>query len=183
MDNKHPDNTGFKSDHSAILVNLCPFGLIRGRGAWKLNTRILSEKEFIEKLNKEVDHTLKLTALLSPQEKWETLKLIIIAQSQAYSVERASNLKLIVSQLEQKIQELQEKSDGESEAETLLQKTKMDYEEILEDAAKAAAFRSGCTWYNDSEKSSKYFFNLERSKASAKGMSCLIILFKIVYCR
>ena len=35
-------------------------------------------------------------------------------------------------------------------------------------------FRSQARWYNEGEAVTKYFFNLEKSKASAKGMSSLI---------
>ena len=44
----------------------------------------------------------------------------------------------------------------------------------MREQIQGAVFRSGCTWYADSEKSTKYFLNLEKNKSGAKGMGCLL---------
>ena len=114
---------------------------------------------------------------MSKRERWELLKLNIIGESQRYSYERAANRKLIISQLEEKIAEYEEKRDQNSLSEIdfkLYQRTKNDMNEFLDERAQGAIFRSGQAFYSLGEKSNKYFFNLEKSKSAAKGMTALI---------
>ena len=66
---------GFRSDHSAILANLTPFGVKRGRGLWKLNTKILTEVEFIAQLNNAIENSKILAANQNPQEKMGSYKI------------------------------------------------------------------------------------------------------------
>ena len=44
----------------------------------------------------------------------------------------------------------------------------------MAEKARGAMFRSKCRWYNEADKSSKYFLNLEKQRSSAKNMSALI---------
>ena len=56
----------------------------------------------------------------------------------------------------------------------MLDRTRHDYEDIINAKAKSAIFRTGMMWQTQAEKPTKYFLNLEKSRSGAKGMSCLI---------
>ena len=68
---------------------------------------------------------------------------------------------------------LEHSPDHETFRSSLLEKTKQDYEDLISEAAKGAIFRSKCRWYNEAEKSTKYFFNLEKNRVGSKCMSLL----------
>ena len=103
------------------------------------------------------------------------LKLQIIAATQKYCVDRASNQNLIFNQLEELIEKYERNSEklGESEIK-LYQKTKLDFQQMIDDKTNAAIFRSGMKYYNDGEMPSKFFFSMEKNRSGAKNMSCLI---------
>ena len=114
---------------------------------------------------------------LSKRDKWEMIKLNIIGDSQQYSNERARNRKLIISQLEEKINKYEEKRDAQNLSQTeenLYLRTKNDFNAFLDEKAQGAIFRSGQAYYSLGEKSTKYFFNLEKAKSSAKGMNAIL---------
>ena len=168
---------GFRSDHSAMIIKLTPHSVDRGRGLWKLNTQVLYESEYITMINQTIERTKSCSEKrkLSKADTWEMLKLNVIADSQSYCTERALNRKMIINQLETKIakyeQDIQDLNDSEVK---LYQKTKTDYQAYMDEIAQGAIFRSGCTYYNEGEKSTKYFFSLEKYRSGAKQMNCLI---------
>ena len=164
---------GYRSDHSVVYAVLNTFAISKGVGLWWLNTRILEEPEFIEQLNSRIDDVIAIETQrkCSPAEIWETVKLAMINTAQSYSIAHVQEKKLIFEQLEKYITELEE---SELENQTLLEKSKQDLEELMQEKIKGVIFRAGCTWYADSEKPTKYFLNLEKNRSGAKGMSALL---------
>ena len=72
-------------------------------------------------------------------------------------------------ELEKSINILQEKLDGNFHSEidkttviTELERKKQKLEKIIEYKTKGAILRSQCRWYNEGEKNTKYFLNLEK---------------------
>ena len=114
---------------------------------------------------------------LEPPESWECLKCNIIADSQQYCYERAANRKLVPSQLEGALQKLEQNiSDNPSEPDLkLYERTKADYNEIIDEKALGAKFRSGQKFYTEGELPTKYFLNLEKNRSGAKGMSSMLL--------
>ena len=81
-----------------------------------------------------------------------------------------------MSQLEEKLNEYQDKNYEamNSEEVALFEQTQADFEAFQDERMQGVIFRSQVKWYNEGEAVTKYFFNLEKSKASVKGMSSLI---------
>ena len=72
---------------------------------------------------------------------------------------------------------LEQKVDNEPTNEStidLFDKTKKDYEELMSEKAKSAMFRCKAQWYEESDKGTKYFLNLERARAGAKCVTKLL---------
>ena len=166
---------GFRSDHSAIVLEVIPYNTVRGRGLWKLNNQVLYEAEYLDLINDVIKKNEAANSALNAHEKWETLKLHCIANSQRYCQERASNRKLILSQLESKLAEYESELKDLSQAKhEMYVHTKQDFEKIIDERTQGAIFRSQCTWYSEGERNTKYYFSLEKARSGAKGMSCLL---------
>ena len=158
---------------------MCKFSIARGVGIWRLNINILEENEFVESMNAQLEGLIKKQekSIASLADKWEEIKLSLIQTAQDYSHARTADRRATIMQLEKYIQKLEL---NEEENYDLLLKTKNDYKELLEEKVRGAVFRAKCLWYADSEKSTKYFMNLEKSRSGAKGMSAVLDYNKII---
>ena len=93
---------------------------------------------------------------------WDTLQqygdaLGAIGNAQSYSYERASNRKLVISMLEQKLEEYN-KSETLSDADlNMMGRTQKDYEQLIEEKTQGIIFRSKANWHTLSGKPTKYF--------------------------
>ena len=167
---------GFKTDHSAVFISLIAMQSKRGRGMWRMNTQILYETEFLNRMNKSLIEVKDRSEKMESREIWELMKLNIIGEAQSYSQERVSNRKLILSQLEEKIEQYENKLENLTESEErMYMRTKKDVESFMDEKAQGAMFPSGQAFYSMGEKSNKYFFQLEKQKAGAKGINTLIL--------
>ena len=165
----------YKSDHSIILFEMNPSKTVRGRGMWKMNARILSEMEYLTAVGELIQKVLENNVQLNALELWESLKLEIIFYTQEYCQVRALNKKMLFSQLEQALDKLKKKENKSHNDLDLMERTQVDLDVLIEEKTKEAVFRSKAKWYGDSEKSSKYFMNLEKCRANAKNISCVLM--------
>ena len=138
---------GYKSDHSAIKMEILVNNQVRGRGLWKLNNRLLVEKEYVMQINKTIQDAIENMKAFSFKDRWEYIKAQCIDETKKYAIRRASIRNLVISQLENIIQKYMEE-DPEN---PLMQKSKSDFEDIVQEKAKGAAFRSKAKWYNEAE--------------------------------
>ena len=65
---------GIKTDHRAIYMCVDLSYCERGKGFWKLNTKLLQNLDYIQGMNKELESTVKLCENKAPQEGWEVIK-------------------------------------------------------------------------------------------------------------
>ena len=168
---------GFRSDHSAVRINIQPYEIHRGKGYWKLNNRLLMELEFVNLINHIIDTYQTYEKTMQPDDYWEGLKLQIIAEAQNYACQRASDRNFILNQLEEKIKnyvELENQGKLNEIDEQLLERTRCDFNEMIDEKIQGTIFRSGAQYYNEGEKSTKYFFQLEKHKSGSKGMSSVL---------
>ena len=164
----------FKSDHDSILVHLNPSDVKRGRGVWRLNTQVLTEMDYINRINDSIERVQQNSSGQRKQEIWETMKLHIIGESQSYCSERAANRKLIISQLEEKLNEYNERTDMSETEINIFNRTKEDFEFFVDEKAQGAKFRSQAKWHTESERGTKYFLNLEKARSGSKSMNAII---------
>ena len=167
-----------KSDHSAVFMEFFPYSIKRGKGVWKLNNNLLQEKDYVDKINRVITELEYKGKHLNACEFWEVLLLEIIEASRVYAIQRAGLRKLIVSQLEDKIEKMEKMVDlhkAEDSIEvSLLDRSKLDLEKFKEEQTRGAILRSKCTWYNEASKPTKYFLNLEKNRSGTKNMSVLL---------
>ena len=167
----------YMSDHASVSIEINPNEVVRGRGSWKLNNRILYESEYLMQMNKVTKMFQNDDITNDAQQKWEAMKINAIATSQQYSAERALNRTFVINQLESQVVKynlvgLENLSKQELD---LYERTQGDLDAFKNDRMQGVLFRTQATWYNDSEASTKYFYNLEKLRSGAKNMSCILL--------
>ena len=163
---------GFKTDHSMITLTIALHENIRGPGYWKLNTSSLSEIEYvniikstIQNVKEEYQHDKTVSDSLL----WEMIKLKVREKSLKYAAAKNAKISRDSEELEKKINELESLADSfvtdqDSKQEVLreLSLKRMELEKIIEYRTKGAILRSKCRWFNEGEKNTKFFLNLEK---------------------
>lgn len=163
---------GYKTDHSMITVRLSVHSIPRGPGFWKLNTSFLTELEYVNQIKTTIQETYdeyKDDESVNPSLLWEMIKLKVREKSLRYSKIKTKQTKQRELSVEQTIAELQEELDNINTDDTLLShleeklnESRLELENIIEFRTKGAILRSKTRWYNEGEKSTKYFLNLEK---------------------
>ena len=161
---------GIRTDHMAFYVSIDLIGLERGRGYWKFNSSMLQNVEFLQKMNVLLDKTLEDTKHLLPIKRWTYIKKEAIQFAKTYTKNQVKERDLIISQLSEKILELEFKvSQQYSEQKwDLLLKSKADIENLLAEKTKGIMFRCKTRWIENEGRSTKYFLNLEKRRYNAR---------------
>ena len=160
--------SGIKSDHRAFYMVVEVTQFSRGVGFWKLNVTLLKNSKFIELLKEEIARTLDSLQNKSRKEAWEKLKMRVKKFTVEYSRDQSSQEKLMISNLSEKVNEYEASLPLNQEDSDLYQKTKQDFEDLKMKRVQGIIFRSRTKWYEEGEKSTKYFFSLEKARYNAK---------------
>ena len=154
--------TGFKTDHSMIVINVVLHSNERGPGYWKLNTSFLSEIDYVNQIRsviKKVHDDYKHDNNMNPALLWEVIKLKIREQSLKYAANKKKCMKRTEEELEKNINVLQKiiETNGSKNQEKLqasreLEVKKAELEKIIEYKTKGAILRAKCRWHNEGEK-------------------------------
>ena len=164
-----------KTDHSAMFIGIELEHIERGNGYWKLNTSMLTEIEFINKINEVIATSIRKNQCVQHQDKWEILKKDIKKEANKYCRRNGAEEKLAISQLTEQVTLMEEQLDTLAEPDLkLLEDTKIDLEELQFKRTKGLMFRSKAKWNFEGEKNTKYFMNLEKRRAGAKTCTKLI---------
>ena len=160
--------SSIKTDHRGLYlaVDLDPFE--RGQGFWKLNTTMLYEKEYVEKINEEIRKTIDICQKDNARVTWEKLKKRVKKLSIQYARNRTSMEKLVIAQLSEKVNDYEANQPLNDRENTVLEDTKKELEEKIFDRTKGVMFRSKAKWYEEGERNTKYFYSLEKAKYNAK---------------
>ena len=166
-----------RTDHRSFFMSIHFSDHQRGRGYWKFNDSMLRNETFVQELLKNLEQKVQVEyAQLPKKEKWELLKRDAMIFSQQKAIEHAGEKRLIISQLYEKVNELQTKLDKQYQESTddLLRRTQSDLEELENEKTLGIMFRSKARWHCEAERNTSYFYALEKSRASAKTTTVLI---------
>ena len=160
--------SSIKTDHRAfyMVVDTDPFE--RGTGYWKFNNTLLQKPQFLQKMNTELETTIELSKHQNPSQAWETIKKRIKTVAKEFSRTSASEDKLIISQLAEKVCEYESRLPLNREDTKILEDTKAELDEKSIERIKGVMFRSKAQWYEEGERNTKYFYALEKAKYNAK---------------
>ena len=160
--------SSIKTDHRAIYMVVDFHQQERGNGYWKLNTQYLRDKAYVDGMNRELDNSIRSLSDKSPTQLWESIKKRIKKFSVNYAKTRVQEEKIIIANLAEKVNEYESSLPLTEEDDELLEKTRFDLEEKVMKRAEGMLFRSKARWYEEGEKSTKYFFALEKQRYNAK---------------
>lgn len=151
------------TDHKAVDLLLKIDEIPRGPGVWKMNSDILLNEEYRAGIvNMWTKWRSKKNSYEDVRRWWDLGKRHIKSYTQQFSKDLSFQNKSRLVEIEQKINTLKQ-SDSSYEA---LQK---EYEEIFSLKVKGAQVRSRAKWWEEGEKSSKYFFGLEKRNSKEKS--------------
>ena len=157
------------SDHRAINIKIDINENKRGPGYWKLNTSLLKNEEYKKNIKALIKTYQKIhenkTEILNTHETWERLKLDIKNYSIQFSKSLRKSHKQKLKELENKIQEIEEKPFNE-----INMREKISFEnelnQLIDNKCKGAQIRSRVKWLEEGEKNTSYFLRLENQQQS-----------------
>ena len=154
------------SDHDAISLRLNTENIERGPGLWKLNASILENSEYLEIISKFwITWKREIDKFDSKKQLWDLTKRKIKTISMDFCKEQSKKYARIKN-IENKIQKL--KNEINFETNPLYNKLSNEINQFYEMQANAARIRSKANFIEKNEKSSKYFFSLEKQRGKQK---------------
>ena len=161
------------TDHSAFLLSICDLVHERGPGYWKANTSILS-MENVTEISTQLKKDIAVTRTKNPQDQWTYIKSRLQYYLKQISRTLSNAKKETVAHLSEVICGYEEQFPLTLQQMDYYLKSKEDLYEILDERVRSMMFRCKVKWYEEGEKSSKYFFNLEARKSAAKTSKVII---------
>ena len=166
---------GIKTDHSAVFVALDLIGYDRGKGYWKMNTKYLRDEEYVKEMNVLLDQKIETSKKLDKSKRWEYIKNQVTEKSKSFAPNRASDLKIVIAQLSEKIDEMEENLINlDEKGKNILELSKRYLNEMIDERIKGIIFRTKTNFIEYGEMNSKFYFAMEKTRAGAKTCSKLI---------
>ena len=167
---------GFKSDHSLITLRICNNQVKKGKGMWKFNASLLDDSIYTNLIREIIANFKKDNFGARPDILWETLKCVIRGETIKYASQKRHKTKRLEESLEQDINNL-EIQYAENPIESILRQLEVKKHEldlIYDEKIQGVLIRSKADCIEFGEKSSKYFFNLEKYRGNNKAITKLI---------
>ena len=166
------------SDHSAIVLHFNSVEKQKhGPSYWKFNASLLDDSDFCKLIAESVpvwrEEFIEVT---DKRVLWDLIKYrirqVTIQYSKAKAKARRQNLKVIEDSLKQCEEDCSVFPSPENMEK--MENIRNEYELFYEHLSRGAMVRSRATWFEQGEKSNKYFLNLETYK---KSKSCIRKVF------
>lgn len=165
--------SGFQSDHSFVWFEIDLADSPRGPGYWKFNVLHLNDKQIKIAANAIIDEASNTTGL-NPGLLWERVKGEFIEVCKKYSRDKAKNQNAKIQEIQSKLDNLKaiiENSDTIQGTDIIqFRQLQNQLNEDLQIKAQGAQMRSKSRYYDMGERSSKYFFALEKVNARKKHL-------------
>ena len=153
------------TDHSPISFTLRRSQITaKGKGLWIFNSSLTLIKEFVKKMKEHISTCLNLLEkenFLDDQVRCEYLKYEVRKFSIKFSKAQAKKLRLERVLLEKNLKNLESNMNNHEE----YNDCKTHFEQIYKIKANGTKIRSKCEWYEHGKTSSKFFLNLEKTRA------------------
>ena len=167
------------TDHSAINIELdFPNAQINGPGYWKLNTALLQDSEYRQMIKDGIKAWQEEFSLFQHDKRklWEAIKYRIRQHSITYSKAKARKARKELEILEEKhrrLEDLVSKCPTSENFDNLVS-VKNEIEKYYNNIVKGHIIRSRTQWYEEGEKNTRFFLNLEKNNISKSNITCLI---------
>ena len=162
---------GYHSDHSLVLQNLDINTPRKGRGFWKLNTSLLSDPNYVSRIQNSIVQTKEDNIGADPDLLWDIIKCNIRRDTISYTFHKKKltphNLDLLENNLE-KLTQQQMDGTGIPNIEQQIEQCKKQIDDIITLETQGSTLRAKTQYYEDGEKGSKYFHDLENRNYTNK---------------
>ena len=169
---------GFRSDHSAINLIFMPFANITGKGFWKLNCSHLYDLDFVNRIKNTIQLSAEINKEANPNLLWDTIKMSVRGESIKFGAQKKKEINCKIKTIEKDISVLQDllsstENPNHFDIAQQLEVKKEELNNIIKLKTQGAIIRSRVQYYDEGEKNSKYFFNLEKRNANIKSINRL----------
>jgi len=170
---------GFKSDHRPVILDVSISDVERGPGFWKFNVSLLSDRNYTNLIKDTIKEAITDNEGSSPNLLLDTVKCRIRGASIKYSSYMKRKNKNNFEKWNAELTELESLLPTLNENSQLnptlvrIDEIKGHIENYINKATASAAFRSRALYYEEGEKSTKYFYNLEKANRDNKTISKL----------
>ena len=167
---------GIKSDHKYVSVIFNFNKSTKGPGRWKLNTSILGDITYKNKINNLLEQTRNQYQGLNKQMLWEVIKIKVKEFSISYCKQKQRIKKNVMKELENKIQAKEKeliKSDYNKIIQTERDILANELHDLVHKQNIGAQIRSRAKWTEQGERGTKYFFNLEKENIAKHNIKKL----------
>ena len=155
------------SDHRMVSIKINPSSFKIGKGIYKLNTSLLNDKNYCKIIVKEINSTLDDYKDINDHLRWEMVKTNVREVSQQFSrfkmKDKADKQRRLIMNLNFLENSLIHTPDDKNLLSTI-SKVKGELELFVLEKAKGAQIRAGVKWIGEGEKSTKFFYGLEKSR-------------------
>lgn len=167
--------TAIKTDHSAIVLEIDTLAdHLRGPSFWKFNNSLLDDTIFVQKMPDNFPLWLEEISFCEDLRiKWDYIKYKVRQESIKYSKIKANDRKLKIKNIEDRLKEFESKVAEVPSADNLNELKaawRLQCESQYDYIVRGSIIRSRATWYEQGERNSKYFLNLENKN---KKKSCV----------
>ena len=154
------------TDHSSVVLTVRIDDVIRGKGLWKMNTSHILEDEYKEGLtNLWREWQNRKQEFTDVKRWWDIGKSRIKNYTIGFSNEITYRNKSNLQDLEYEINLLKQNDPNNNELNDL----QKQYDETQSKIAEGARVRSRIKWWEQGEKSTKYFYGLEKKRGKEKS--------------
>ena len=144
----------------------------KGGNYWKFNVTLLADTNYNTEMDSNFTRWGQEHAGLNPQLKWEIYKYEIRKFSMKFAKKKAKLKRDRLEKLEAILGNFEKNPTNQDQ--DIFDHAKNEFELIKQEEVLGQILRSKCNWYENGEKSSKYFLNLEKFNAKQCAISCLI---------
>ena len=162
-----------QTDHSLIVLELETTERKRGPGVWKFNDQLLDNEEYVSQGTELILNLVKQYSYLNAIDHWELIKHEIIRFSQEFSRQlryERKDKKFKLSKLLEEMQTYYISKPEDKDTNENMPRVQAELDAYYEEEAKSSAFRARARYDRDGEKSSRYFFGLEKCNYVTKTM-------------
>jgi len=171
-----------RTDHSLIQCKLTYSESTRGKGYWKLNTSLLLDTEYEQRIKTMlIEIKPELDQIEDRNLAWEMVKQNIRKISISYSIYKKGLYNKECERIKSELEALEIKlsnSHEDQETENLVDQhdlVKKEWDDYHSKYTRGAIIRSKCQWVEEGEKCTSYFLNLEKHNQEKKNITMLNI--------
>ena len=186
---------GYRTDHSIISMTITEPDQERGPYLWKFNDSLLSDDDYVQRIKNRITEAvteyavpLYSEAFLSDPKNYdavqctidiglfyETLLMLLRGETVKYSKQKARMRKAEELSIMNRIDDFRKRLPEELTEENVNELKNMQnrLESLRAPKIQGLITRSRVAWYDQGERSSKYFLSLEKRNAIRKTIQCL----------